>query len=245
MVNIRFTLSLLLILNSFGVFGQFLENLRFGGGIGISYYLGTQTDNVPSINTFGKSEINPGLNGQIHYTFNTRHELGLRVMNTELWSFKSDNYLALNSKINEVMLIYQLSLNKNAGIKSYTKFTHNLAFGLGVLYFRSRFFTANPKTEVLTLFSSVGVGSPYASSGLQIPEQRPTIAGMLGYNFGYRLSKHFSFYIENGITLSGSNKITGNLLTKYEIPNNGYYYGSISLFVNFNSPRSAACPRFY
>lgn len=245
MINLRFTFLGLFILSTFGVLGQFIENLRIGAGLGISYYLGTQTDNVPSFNTFGKSEVNPGLNGQIHYAFNKRHELGLRVMNTELWSFKSENYLALNAQINEVMLIYQLSLNNNAGIKSYTKFTHNLALGLGILYFKSRFFTANPQTEQLTLFSSVGVGAPYASSGLQIPEQRPTIAGLVGYNFGYRLSRHFSFYIENGITLSGSNKITGNLLTNYNIPNNGYYYGSISLFVNFNAGRSNACPRFY
>lgn len=242
-----FIFSTLFLVFSHWCSAQLINGFRIGGGIGASYYLGTQTDNVVSFNTFGKSEVNLGINGQIYYAFNDRHEIGLRALNTELWSFKSQNYLALNSKINDVFLVYQYSLNNNVKLKNRYRnnYTINAVAGLGIIYFKSIFYTANPRTGELTNFSSVGNGLVYVSSGLIIPEQQPALSGMVGLNFGVRLNNFLSIYAENSITLSGSNRITGNLLTKYKIPNNGYYYGSISLFFNINSRGNRlGCPKF-
>ncbi len=242
-----FIFSYLLLINYNFCSAQFINGFRVGGGIGVSYYLGTQTDNSISFNTFGKSEVNRGINGQIYYAINNRHEIGLRALNTELWSFKSQNYLALNAKINDVFLVYQYSLNNNVKLKNRfgKNYTLNAVAGLGVIYFKSIFYTSDPRIGQLTNFSSVGNGLIYTSSGLVIPEQQPAISGMVGFNVGYRLTNFLTIYAENSITLSGSNKITGNLLTKYLIPNNGYYYGSLSLFINFNSKiNPLSCPKF-
>ncbi len=240
-----FIFSTIFLMSSHFCSAQFINGFRFGGGLGLSTYWGTQMDYTISLNTYKKSELNPGFHGQLHYAINDKHEIGVRALVTELWSFKSDNYLGLNAKINDFFVVYQRSLNNNISLKSYNKFTFNAVAGLGVIYFKSTFYIANPKTGIMTPFSSVGEGAKYVSSGLQIPEQRPTIAGMLGFNIGYRLNKNFTIYLENSITLSGSNKITGNLLTKYEIPNNGYSFHSLGLYFNFNSKLNPlGCPKF-
>lgn len=247
-INHKISITFTLLVFTFKLAsGQFINNLRFGGGVGFSAYLGNQSDNAITLNTYGKSELNPGFNGQIYYAINNRHEIGFRALTTELWSFKSENYLALNAKINDAFLVYQFSLNNNVRLNSRFKknYTVNAVAGLGVVYFKSIFYTANPRTSELTNFSSVGNGLISVSSGLIIPEQKPAVSGMVGLNFGFRLTKFISIYAENSITLSGSNKITGNLLTKYKIPNNGYYYGSISLFFNIHSRANPlSCPKF-
>jgi hypothetical protein len=224
---------------------QFINNIRLGGGVGASYYLGSQMDYSISLNTYGKSELNPGFHGQIFYAINDRHEIGIRGLTTELWSFKSENYLGLNAKINDVFLVHQMSLNKNTKLDN-KKFTFNTVFGLGVIYYRSMFYTANTTTQKLKPFSSVGNGITYVSSNLIIPEQQPTIAVMVGFNVGYRLNKFMTFYLENSITLSGSNQITGNLILKSNLPNNGYSFHSLGLYFNLNVKKSSlSCPRFY
>lgn len=247
-INNKFFITVSVLLFTFKLAsGQFINNLRLGGGVGLSAYLGTQSDNTISLNIYGKSELNRGFNGQIYYAFNNRHEIGFRALNTELWSFKSENFLALIAKINDVFLVYQFSLNNNVKLNRQFKknYTINAVAGLGVVYFKSIFYTAKPTTGELRNFSSVGNGLIYVSSGLIIPEQQPAVSGMVGLNFGFRLNKFLSIYAENSITLSGSNKITGNLLTKYKIPNNGYYYGSISLFFNIHSKANPlSCPKF-
>ncbi|MFA9215080.1 MAG: hypothetical protein ACEQSR_14780 [Candidatus Methylacidiphilales bacterium] len=245
-INFKFFITVNLLLFTFKLAsGQFVNNLRLGGGIGFSLYLGSQMDYTIALNTYGKSELNSGLHGQIFYTINDRHEIGIRALTTELWSFKSENYLGLNAKINDVFLVHQMSLNKNTRIDNQ-KFTFNTVFGIGVIYYRSMFYTANPATQQIKQFSSVGNGVTEVSSGLIIPEQRPTIAGMVGFNIGYRLNRFMTAYLENSITLSGSNKITGNLLLKSNLPNNGYSFHSLGLYFNLDVRKSSLkCPRFY
>lgn len=241
----KYYLLLFLIYVSTNLTSQTLNNVRIGIGLGSSIYWGTQMDYSFKLNTFGVSEINKGYNFQTYFAFDKKQEIGVRFLNTELWSFKSDNRLALNAKIDEFSLIYQRSLNNNIDLKSKDKFTYNLVLGTGIIYFRSVFFTVNPESGDLKPFSSVGKGDLKVSSNLKVMQQIPTVSGLIGFNIGFRISNKFSLYQENTFTLSGSNKITGNLLIRSEIPNNGYTYHTFTLFYNLSSKyNQLTCPKF-
>jgi hypothetical protein len=227
------------------LFSQMLNNMRIGVGVGESIYWGTQMDNTISTNTFGVSEINPGFSFQTFFSFDKKQEIGIRYLSTELWSFKSDNKLAFNAKVDEYSLVYQRSLNNNIDFKSRANFTYNLVLGAGVLYYRSVFYIVDPNSGELKPFSSVGKGAIDVSSGLRVIQQIPSISGLVGFNIGYKISEKFSLYFENSFTLSASNKITGNLLLRSEIPANGYTFSSFSLFYNLSSKYSQlSCPKF-
>jgi hypothetical protein len=152
--------------------------------------------------------------------------------------------LALNAKVDEFSLIYQRSLNNNIDLKSKDKFTYNIVLGTGIIYYRSIFYLVNTESGELTPFSSVGKGDLKVSSNLKVIQQIPTVSGLVGFNIGFRISNKFSIYQENTFTLSGSNKITGNLLLRSEIPNNGYTFHSLALFYNISSKyNQLKCPK--
>jgi hypothetical protein len=238
---------LIIVLINFPVslFSQTLNNVRIGIGIGESIYWGTQMDNNISTNIFGVSEINPGYSFQTFFAFDKKQEIGIRYLTTELWSFKLDNKMAFNAKVDEYTLVYQRSLNNNIDFKSRANFTYNLVLGAGILYYRSVFYIVDPNSGELKPFSSVGKRAIDVSSGLRVIQQIPSISGLIGFNVGYKISEKFSLYFENSFTLSASNKITGNLLLRSEIPANGYTFNSLSLYYNFGSRYSQLnCPKF-
>jgi hypothetical protein len=224
---------------------QFGNRLRFGGGGGASLYVGPQMDGKISLNTYDKSEINPGLNFQIHYALNDKREIGFRFLSTKLWNLKSGNTIAFGSTINEATFIYQRSLNNNINLSQRSKFTFNMVFGLGALFYNSTMYTIKLPNETLIPFSSVGRGEFFVTSGKQISKATPTVCGVIGFNIGTRLAKNFSLYLENTYTLSGSNYIVGNATTNYWQPNNGYVYYALSLYINFNGKADPlGCPKF-
>ena len=130
--------------------------------------------------------------------FDYKNEIGIRYLNTELWSFKTSDQQALNAKINEFAVLYQRSLNGNSDLYSNRfNFTHNLVVGLSLISFKSRTYSVNPATKVFTVFSSVGNGIEPTSLGLIKPDAQMALGGILGYNIGVRLSESFSLYLEN------------------------------------------------
>jgi len=225
---------------------QISNGLRVGVGVGESIYWGSQMDNKISFNTYDKSEANLGLNIQFYKALDSKNEIGIRYLNTELWSFKTNDMQAMNAKINEFAVIYQRSLNGNSDMYSNRlNFTHNLVLGLSLISFKSRAYSINPATKVFTVFSSVGNGNEPTTSGLIKPNSQLALGGVFGYNFGFRLSNSFSIYLENTFTLSASNYIHGNLASKSKITNNGYTYSALTLYINLNpNGKRLGCPKF-
>ena len=224
---------------------QFGNRLRFGGGVGASLYVGPQMDSKISLNTYDKSEINPGLNFQMHYALDDKKEIGFRFLSTKLWNLRFGNTIAFGTTINEATFMYQRSLNNNINLSRKSKFTFNLVLGLGALFYNSTMYIIKLPNETLIPFSSVGRGEFFVSSGKQISKATPTVCGVLGFNIGTRLAKNFSLYLENTCTISGSNYIVGNANPKYWQPNNGYIYNALSLYINFNGKADPlGCPKF-
>ena len=223
---------------------QVSDGWRIGVGLGGSIYCGSQVDEKLSFNTYNKSEVSLGKNIQFHKAIDYKSEIGIRYLNTELWSFKKNDQQAINAKINEFAVIYQRSLNENSDLYSNRfSFTHNLVVGLSLISFKSRLSSINPDTRVFTVLSSVGNGVEPTTLGLIKPDPQFAVGGIFGYNIGTRLSNTFSLYLENTFTLSTSNDITGNLYSKSKYLNNGYVYSALTLYINPNGNKMG-CPKF-
>ena len=224
---------------------QVSDGWRIGVGLGGSIYCGSQVDEKLSFKTYKNySEVNQGINIQIYKAIDYKNEIGIRYLNTELWSFKKNDRQAINAKINEFAVIYQRSLNENSDLYSNRfSFTHNLVVGLSLISFKSRLSSINPDTRVFTVLSSVGNGVEPTTLGLIKPDPQFAVGGIFGYNIGTRLSNTFSLYLENTFTLSTSNDITGNLYSKSKYLNNGYVYSALTLYINPNGNKMG-CPKF-
>lgn len=228
-------------------FAQFYKNARLGAGVGGSLYFGTQMDEKISLSTYNKSEINLGYNFQVYKSINDNSELGFRYLSTSLWSFKSNNELALNADLQEFSFLYQRSLNNNINLDE-SNFTFNLQAGLGLCYFRSAFYNIiNPADGIPMPFTAVGYGNINTVNGQNISEKllQPLFIG--GFNIGYRISPRFTIYFENSLSLTNSNKLSGNLLRKSNIPPDGYTYHAITLYINYTDKVAASrikCPKF-
>ncbi len=235
------------LLQNFSVLGQFYKDIRLGVGIGGSVYCGNQMDEKISFSTFNKSEVNSGYNFQIYKGIDENNELGFRYLTTSLWSFKSNNELALNAELQEFSFLYQKSLNNNIKMDG-SRFTFNLHAGLGLCYFRSAFYDiVNPENAFQVPFTAIGYGNIQTLNGGVISEKllQPLLIG--GFNIGYRISPIFSIYFENSLSLTNSNKLSGNLLRKSSIPPDGYTYHCITVYINYSKLHSASrikCPKF-
>ena len=97
---------------------QVSNGLRIGAGVGGNIYCGSQVDEKLSFNTYNKSEVSLGINVQLYKAIDYKNEIGIRYLNTELWSFKTSDQQALNAKINEFAVLYQRSLNGNSDLYS-------------------------------------------------------------------------------------------------------------------------------
>ena len=242
--SLFFVFSLLLSLLSSA---QFYKNARIGGGIGGSLYFGTQMDEKISLSTFDKSEINLGYNFQVYKSINENSELGFRYLSTSLWSFKSNNELALNADLQEFSILYQRSLNDNINMNG-SRFTFNLQAGLGLCYFRSAFYNIiHPEDGITIPLTAVGYGDIQTVNGQNIKEKllQPLFIG--GFNIWYRINPFLSIYFENSLSLTNSNKLSGNLLRKSSIPPDGYTYHALTIYINysqFNSASRLKCPKF-
>jgi hypothetical protein len=225
-------------------FSQTFDGVRVGGGIGKSIYWGTQMDTKIATNTLGKSELNNGYNFQIYKAIDNKNEFGIRILNSELWSFKSNNQLALNNQFTEFAFMYQRSLNQNIQF-SNSPITINLVTGLGILSYSAAFYLVNSPNN-LTYFSSIGGGDkPISNPLFLIKDKVPTLSGIIGLNFGFKLAPSLLVYFENSVSLSMDNRFTGNLSLKSKIPNNGFSYHALSLYYSWgNKKGKLGCPQF-
>jgi hypothetical protein len=239
-----FIFYIFFILFSVKTNAQFFDGLRVGIGVGKSIYWGSQMDFAFRTNTYGKSEFNNGYNFQIYKAINNSSELGFRYLTAELWSFKSKNTLALNTHVDEFSFIYQYSLNNNIDL-SKSRITFNVSAGLGLINFKSIFYSIDKPNDFSNISSSVGYGNIFTSSKKVEPNKITALSGTIGFNVGVRLATNLSLYFENSFTLSGSNKITGNLMINSSIPNNGYTYHALSIYLNLgNQKGKIGCPKF-
>lgn len=226
---------------------QFYKNARLGVGVGGSLYLGTQMDEEISLSTYNKSEVNLGYNFQVYKSINDKSELGFRYLNTSLWSFKSNNELALNADLQEFSILYQRSLNNNINLDG-SRFTFNLLAGLGLCYFRSAFYNIiNPEDGFTVPFTAVGYGNITTINGQNISDKLLQLLFIEGFNIGYRISPRFSIYFENSLSFTNSNKLSGNLLRKSNIPPDGYTYHALTIYINYSqyfSAKKMKCPKF-
>jgi hypothetical protein len=236
-------LSLFVFLFTTYIIGQDLDGVRLGFGVGSSIYWGSQMDTKIVTNTLGKSEINSGLNFQIYKSFDNINEFGIRFLSSELWSFKSNNQLALNNQFKELSFLYQRSLNQNVKLNN-GPLTVNLLAGVGVLYYSASFYTINNNN--LRIFSSIGAGDkPVSDPSFLIKEKIPAISGIIGLNLGFKLSPRLLLYLENSFSLSLDNRFTGNLSLKSKVPNNGFTYHALSLYLNWGNQKGRiGCPKF-
>jgi hypothetical protein len=243
--KIFFSLLILFVVSNEVLFAQ-LSTIRVGAGIGGSIYVGNQMDENISFSTYNKSEVNIGNHFELYKTINNNNEIGFRYLATDLWSFKSNNTLALNAEINEFAFIYQRSLNNNSNI-DLEKFTINAVGGLGACYFKSAFYDINIENRSFSPFSAVGFGNIATKSGNVIPEKEVAWLAILGFNVGYRVNNYMSVYFENTLTLSNTNKISGNLFRKSNLPPDGYFYSAFTVYINyvsFKNHKRVKCPKF-
>ncbi len=236
-------LSLFVFLFTTYIIGQDLDGVRLGFGVGSTIYSGSQMDNKIETNTLGKSEINSGLNFQIYKSFDNINEFGIRFLSSELWSFKSNNQLALNNQFKELSFLYQRSLNQNVKLNN-GPLTVNLLVGVGVLYYSASFYTINNNN--LRIFSSIGAGDkPVSDPSFLIKEKVPAISGIIGLNLGFKIGPRLLLYLENSFSLSLDNRFTGNLSLKSKVPNNGFTYHALSLYLNWGNQKGRiGCPKF-
>ncbi|MFY7734532.1 MAG: hypothetical protein ACOVSR_13685 [Bacteroidia bacterium] len=240
----KILIFIVLILFSIYTFSQTFDGVRVGGGIGKSIYWGTQMDTKIATNTLGKSELNNGYNFQIYKAIDNKNEFGIRILNSELWSFKSNNQLALNNQFTEFAFMYQRSLNQNIQVNN-SPITINLVAGVGILSYSAAFYTIN-SANTLTYYSSIGGGDkPITNSTLLIKDKVPAISGIIGLNFGFKLAPRLLLYVENSLSLSMDNRFTGNLSLKSKIPNNGFTYHALSLYLSWGNQKGRIfCPKF-
>jgi hypothetical protein len=160
-----------------------------------------------------------------------------------LWSFKSNNQLALNNQFKELSFLYQRSLNQNVKLNN-GPLTVNLLAGVGVLYYSASYYTINNNN--LRIFSSIGAGDkPVSDPSFLIKEKVPAISAIIGLNLGYKLSPRLLLYFENSFSLSLDNRFTGNLSLKSKVPNNGFTYHTLSLYLNWGNQKGRiGCPKF-
>jgi hypothetical protein len=140
--------------------------------------------------------------------------------------------------------MYQRSLNQNIQLNK-SPITINLVAGLGILSYSAAFYTINSANN-LTYYSSIGGGDkPITNSTLLIKDKVPAISGIIGLNFGFKLVPRLLLYFENSLSLSMDNRFTGNLSLKSKIPNNGFTYHALSLYLSWGNQKGRiGCPKF-
>jgi len=236
-------LALIIGLFSTNISSQILYGVRIGGGLGSSYYWGSQMDGKISLSTYNRSELNPGYKFQVYKAIDKKNEFGIRYLKTQLWSFKSNNTQAINIDLDEFAFVYQRSLNDNIRISSYP-LTFNMLLGLGIIRYSAIAYSITSQQQFVP-FSSVGKGNQSLPSNLMISEKQITPAALVGYNIGFRLGSMLTLYFENSFTLSVSNNFAGVLSYKGKLPVNGYTYHAFSVYLNIeNTKGKIKCPKF-
>jgi hypothetical protein len=230
------------------------DDWRFGLGTGLALYIGDQMDYAITMKYGEFHELRPNLTFTGYKQIKSDLDWGLVLKVGSFQTLKSNNTQGIQCNYQEIQSNWQKSLNDNVNMASIkNRLTVNLQYGFGLIYYKSKYFTLDPKNlkiDASQIYSSVGYGlEPITDSkGISInniPKKRVAIIGNLGFNFGYRITKHFSFFWENTLQVSASNKLSGNLDKVAKIPPDCYYYSGISIFYKFGvGGGRLACSKF-
>lgn len=222
----------------------YLEDFRFGGGIGTGLYVTNQVDYAITTNFGPFKEL------QNHYTFgvfkvlNEDFEAGIHYRNGHLLSLKSENTQGTSCDFDEVQIQVNYSLNHDVGMTA-GRYTINAQAGLGANRFRSMYFLVDPNLKQIDqVVSTVGYENSIISWKDE-PNKVTTLIGNLGIVLGYRLSQNFMLYWENSLNMSISNKMSGNLMKKHWLPPDSYFFSGLGLYINFTTSKDKlSCPKF-
>lgn len=220
-------------------------DLRFGGGLGYTFYLGNQMDYSLTSGFGNFDEYRVGQSVGFYKPINNKWELGGFFRNTSMLTLKSKNTQGLECIFQDLQFSAQRSFNDNIDL-SGEKFTINAQFGLGLILFQSRYFTVNPITgNEITNFSTIGLGYQDGFNGTKnMPNKMAGITGCAGINFGFRVSRNINLYLENNLNLTTTNRLSGNLYKRSWIPTDGYWYSGVAVYIRLGR-NADACPRFY
>ncbi len=222
----------------------YLEDFRFGGGVGYGLYLSNQMDYAITRNYGDFKEIIPSYFGGIYKVVNDDFEIGIQFKSGHLLTLKSENTQGSTCDFNEGQFMVNYSFNHNVGL-TREKFTVNAQIGIGATQFRSKYFTVNTvEQNIDDIYSTVGYGGSLTSSKGQANKQVAVI-GNFGLVLGCSLSKVVSIYWENTINISTSNKMAGNLYKRSWIPPDGYFFSGIGVYFNISKQKGKlGCPKF-
>jgi hypothetical protein len=224
--------------------GWYLEDFRFGGGVGNAFYLSNQMDYAITTNYGVFDETRPTFFGAIYKAINDDFEIGLNYRHGSMQTLKSENTQGSQCDFDEAQFNVAYSFNHNIRL-TQSRFTVNGSIGLGGTYFKSMYFTVDPKArEIVDLYSTVGYDGEMAGFKNQAKKQAAVI-GNFGISLGFRLFNNITIYWENNVNISTSNKMSGNLNKKSWIPPDGHFFTGIGLFINITPSRGRlGCPKF-
>ncbi|MCG9881151.1 MAG: hypothetical protein MH472_11185 [Bacteroidia bacterium] len=222
----------------------YIEDFRFGGGVGYGLYVTNQMDYEITTNYGNFKELIPTYYAGIYKNVNRNIEMGVQARFGKLLSLKSQNTQGTSCEFTDAMFSFVYSFNDNVAMER-KPFTVNGILSLGVINFRSKYFTVDTKTQVEDdIISSVGYNNAIKTGKIQ-PERQTALIANTGIALGYRLNHTFSVYWETTYNMSSSKKMSGNLFKRSLIPPDGYLYSSVGLFIRFGSKRGQlSCPKF-
>jgi hypothetical protein len=225
------------------------EDWRIGLGAGFAFYVGNQRSFTEITTKFGQfTEFRPSFVVEVFKRIDTHFEIGGRFINGRSEVLKSKNTLGVRNDFNDFQFNVQYSINDNIDL-SASPFTFNAQAGLGLIYFSSKFFEVDPVRKIEDrVLSAVGYGDLYRNSSVvtrQIPDKQLVPIGNLGFNIGARLSPVIALYWQNNLSLSLTNKMSGNLFKRSQIPPDGYFYTGLLLSFRLGTGANRyGCPKF-
>lgn len=222
------------------------SNWRFGGGVGFSLYFTNQIDYIITTNYGNFKELIPSYFMGMHKQLNSRFEIGINARQAGMLTLKSENSQGTQCDYYDLQLITQYSFNNNINLND-SRVTWNAQIGLGIVNFRSMYYTVNTDTrEILEVVSTLGYGLN-RSNRKDISNRKTVIVGNFGLNIGLRVFQNMSIYFENSFNISTSNKMSGNLYKKSWIPPDCYVFSGIGIYFNLGNGGNGKridCPKF-
>ncbi|MDZ4666581.1 MAG: hypothetical protein SGJ00_01740 [bacterium] len=228
---------------------QRMDGWRLGVGLGYAFYIGDQMDMVLTRNYGDFNELRTNLTLSAFKQLNQEREWGLVLRVGSFQSLKSSNTQGIQCNFQELQSVWQRTLNDNIDLLG-KRATINVQYGFGAMFFKSQYFAVNPNFKTIDyVISSVGYGYDNRTNlnGRKledIPNKKFAAVFNLGLNLGIKISRNLSFYWENSINISSSNKLSGNIGKQSLVPPDSYFYSGVNLFYKFGMAGGRlTCPK--
>ncbi|GAB1449797.1 hypothetical protein MASR2M44_28330 [Bacteroidota bacterium] len=221
------------------LFAQGKTSWRFGVGTGYSFYYGTQMDYTLTSNFEGQTEFRNTKKLAFYRQVSSKWEWGLSAKTGSVFTMKSQNTQGLEASFDEFSFQMQRNLKGDIFLDK-GPFCMNAEFGLGVMRYSGHYFTYDSlnKFQDITSIGYGATGNPEAFT----PDKGFALTGLIGLNFGFKITPNFALYLENNLNLTTAN-LPGNGYRKWFIPPDSYWYSGIALY--YRPKFKTYCPRFY